>query len=156
MPWKKKMHIWDLIIIIALIAVIIYSMASDRTLVAVQEPQSGTILLGKEEFNKSELTITASGGASCVVKLKTASGTPRLSFYVRAGDTVTVGVPAERMYVYFASGQTWYGEEHLFGSSTSYSMDNNLCDFTHYIWEYTLYPVNNGNFSETPIDPEDF
>jgi len=119
-------------------------------------PRSGDILSGSESFDGSELTITASSGSSCVVKLKTHSGVERLSFYVRAGDTVTVGVPAEYMYVYFASGDTWYGKKLLFGEDTYYSMDDELLDFTQYTWEYTLYPVTSGNFSETPIDPEDF
>lgn len=160
-----KIAVWGILIVI-LIAVLIDGLAPDNTsnqatpttptLAAVQEPYSGTILLGREDFEGSELTITASGGSSCVVKLKTASGTTRLSFYVRAGDTITVGVPAEYLYVYFASGDTWYGEKHLFGESTSYGMDDEILDFTQYTWEYTLYPVTNGNFSETPIDPEDF
>ena len=79
-----------------------------------------------------------------------------MSFYVRAGDTVTVGVPCEYLYVYFASGDTWYGTSHLFGEDTSYSMDDTICDFTEYTWEYTLYPVSSGNFSQTPIDEDEF
>lgn len=163
-PWGKIIG-WGLAIIVIL-ALLVNAIVSDDTptptipqeptLAAVQEPRSGTVLLGSEDLNGSELTITASGGSSCVVKLKTASGTTRLSFYVRAGDTITVGVPAEYLYVYFASGDTWYGEKHLFGKNTSYGMDDELLDFTQYTWEYTLYPVSNGNFSETPIDPEDF
>lgn len=120
------------------------------------EPQSGYILEGKEYFNGSELTIHASGGESCVVKLKTPQGITMISFYVRAGDTVTVGVPARKMYVYFASGDTWYGSDSLFGEETSYSKDSKLCNFEDYTWEYTLYSVNNGNFSETPIDADEF
>lgn len=119
-------------------------------------PRSGDILSGSECFDGSTLTITADRGSSCIVKLKTASGVERLSFYVRSGDTVTVGVPAEYLYVYFASGDTWYGTRLLFGEETYYSMDDEILDFTQYTWEYTLYPVNSGNFSETPIDPDDF
>ena len=119
-------------------------------------PRSGEILSGSECFDGSELTITADSGSSYVVKLKTASGVERLSFYVRAGETVTVGVPAEHLYVYFASGDTWYGRVLLFGDDTYYSMDDDILDFSQYTWEYTLYPVTSGNFSETPIDPDDF
>lgn len=123
---------------------------------AVIIPRSGDILSGSECFDGSELTITADSGSSYVVKLKTPSGVERLSFYVRAGDTVTIGVPAEYLYVYFASGDTWYGKSRLFGDETYYSMDDEVLDFTEYTWEYTLYPVSSGNFSETPIDPDDF
>ena len=119
-------------------------------------PRSGDILSGSECLDGSELTITADSNNSYVVKLKTASGIERLSFYVRAGDTVTVGVPAEYLYVYFASGENWQGKKLLFGEDTYYSMDDEIMDFTQYSWEYILYPVHDGNFSETPIDPEDF
>ena len=88
--------------------------------------------------------------------MKTRSGVTRLSFYVRAGDTVTVGVPSEYLYVYFATGDTWYGETNLFGKNTSYSMDDNICNFTQYTWKYTLYPVSSGNFEQTPIDEDEF
>lgn len=119
-------------------------------------PRSGEILSGIECYDGSKLTISASSGSSCVVKLKTSSGVDRLSFYVRAGDIVTVGVPAEYLYVYFASGDTWYGEELLFGDETRYSKDKELLDFTRYEWQYTLYPVMSGNFTETLIDSDEF
>ena len=128
----------------------------DSELERVREPRSGEIIIGSEYYNGSEVTITTSSGSSCVVKLKTSNDKTRLSFYVRSGDTVTVGVPDEYLYVYFACGDTWYGERHLFGEDTRYSMDDEIKDFVNYTWKYTLYPVNDGNFSETPIDPEDF
>lgn len=125
-------------------------------LTPITEPRSGTILSGSTFYNGSELTIRASGGHSCVVKLKTASGVTRLSFYVRAGDTVTVNVPSEYLYVYFATGDTWYGSNHLFGDETSYSMDDDIQNFIDYTVEYTLYPVTYGNFTETPISADEF
>ena len=129
---------------------------SSPTLVPVQEPQSGTILSGVESYDGSKLTVTASSNSSHVVKVKTASGLTRLTFYVRAGDTVTVKVPSENLYVYFASGDVWYGEKYLFGNDTQYAMDDEIVDFTQYTMEYTLRPVTDGNFSETPIDPDEF
>lgn len=126
------------------------------TLTPVSEPFTGTILEGFERYNASEITVTASKSESCVVKLKNSYGTTVLSFYVRAGQTTTVGVPAQSLYVYFASGKTWYGKEDLFGAGTSYSKDDDLLDFKSYTWSYTLYPVTDGNFSETPIDADEF
>lgn len=126
-------------------------------LIPVSEPKSGEVLYGLNNGG-SEITITASSGSSCVVLLKTIAGANRLSFYVRAGDTVTVSVPSGRFYVYFASGRTWYGygEGKMFGENTSYSMDDQLCDFSEYTYTYTLYPVTDGNFSETPCEEDDF
>ncbi len=125
-------------------------------LIPVTEPITGTVLEGHERYNASEITVTASYSEACVVKLKDLWGDTVLSFYVRAGQTATVSVPAQRLYVYFASGKTWYGKEKLFGSSTSYSKDDGSLDFENYAWTYTLYPVTDGNFTETPIDADEF
>lgn len=119
-------------------------------------PLSGEILSGSESVDGSELTVTAGYSSSCVVKLKTASGVERLSFFVRAGDTVTICVPPEPLYIYFASGDSWYGKDRLFGKDTSYTMDDEILDFSQYNYEYTFSPVVNGNFNDTPIDPDDF
>lgn len=121
----------------------------------LNEPESGTILSGSEYYG-SEITVTASGSSSYVVKLKTVSGSEVVCFYIRAGETVTISVPLEYLYVYFAAGETWYGEDLLFGEDTTYSKDDEMLNFEEYSWEYTLYPVVNGNFSETPIDANEF
>lgn len=161
-PWVKLLV--SIGVFILIVVVIVSSIVKDNAeaeadahLTPVAEPASGTILSGSEVYNGSQITIDASSGSSCVVKLKTRSGTERISFYVRAGDTVTVGVPAEHLYVYFATGDTWYGTTRLFGSKTRYSKDDDLLYFEKGCsWTYTLYPVSNGNFSETPIDADEF
>ena len=121
-------------------------------------PTSGTIMSGQEYYSGSEITVTADSEYDYVVSLKTVQGTERVCFYVRAGETVTIGVPAEYLYVYFASGTEWYGygKGLMFGNATSYSKDDELLDFTQYSWEYELIPVTDGNFSETPTDEDDF
>ena len=130
----------------------------ETELTPVAKPYSGKILSGKESYDGSEITVTADGASDYVVSLKSRSGTERVSFYVRAGDTVTIGVPSEYLYVYFASGNTWYGygKGLMFGERTVYSKDDELLDFTEYTWEYELYPVTNGNFSETPSNADEF
>lgn len=122
----------------------------------VEKPLSGTVLSGNKYYNQSEITITTSESESCVVKLKSTSGATRISFFVRAGETVTVGVPSEELIVYFAIGENWYGQENLFGSETSYSKDAGICDFANNTYSYKLYPVSYGNFRETPIDEDEF
>lgn len=77
-------------------------------------------------------------------------------FFVPAGRTVEAPVPSGYFYVYFAYGTDWYGPEYIFGPETRYTKDDELSDYVNYTWEYTLYPSYNGNFSETPVDPEDF
>lgn len=128
---------------------------TEPDLVPVEEPESGEILSGEGSAYGSELTITASQQA-CVVKLKDSEGNDVMSFYVQGDDTVTVGVPARYLQVFFASGDTWYGETELFGDSTSYSKDDEFIDFASYTCSYTLHPVTGGNYSETPIDESEF
>ena len=120
-------------------------------------PISGTILSGREYF-ESEITVTADSSEDYVVSLKDVYGDSYVSFYVRAGETVTVGVPFEYLYVYFACGDEWYGYGNglMFGPSTYYSKDEELLDFVDYTWEYTLYPVSDGNFSDSPCSASEF
>ena len=130
----------------------------DAELKEVKRPASGTILDGRE-YSTSQITVTADEENNYVVTLKNESGRVLVSFFVRSGDTVTVGVPARKCYVYFASGKDWYGygEGLMFGKNTHYSMDDELLDFSDgKCWSYTLEPIKDGNFSETPIDPDDF
>lgn len=112
----------------------------------VSEPASGTVLSGYAPKDGSQITVSLASTASCVVMMKDPSGRTLLSFFVRSGDTVTVDVPAEMMYVQFAAGKTWYGEEALFGKDTVYTKDNELTDFAQYSWEYELDPLSGGNF----------
>ena len=123
----------------------------------VAKPASGAILSGKE-YSGSELTVTADSTHDYVVSLKDYLGKEYVSFYVRSGDTVTISVPEKNLYVFFASGKTWYGygKGFMFGEDTVYSKDDEALDFTQYAWEYTLYPVSDGNFEETPSNADEF
>lgn len=166
---KRKPGIITILFVIAMICSWIYlgitgtaefinEKEYDAQLVPKPAPQSGTILSGKECFDQSEITITAPKTYDCVVSLKTAAGIERVAFYVREGDTVTVGVPAELLCVYFAIGDTWYGygDGLMFGKGTDYSKDDELKDFYTYAWEYSLQQTSSGNFSETPSDEDEF
>lgn len=123
----------------------------------VARPASGTVLAGREYGSGSELTIKADTDEDYVVLVKD-RWMDYLAFYVRAGDTVTIGVPDRLLYVYFASGKEWYGygKGLMFGEDTDYSKDDEQRDFTQYSYTYTLYPVTNGNFSESPSNENEF
>lgn len=79
-----------------------------------------------------------------------------MSFYVRAGDTVTVSVLPSELYAYFAEGTDWYGWENNFGENTYFSKDSQPLIFYEYTFEYTLYEVSDGNLSLESIDSDDF
>lgn len=119
-------------------------------------PETGTVFIGNGKYCYSELTIKSSSNSACYIKLKDANGSDAYSFFVRAGDTVAVPVPPGYYNVYFAYGNDWYGPDLLFGSETVCEKDDDLLDFKQYTWEYTLYPITNGNFSATPISLDEF
>lgn len=123
----------------------------------IQKPKSGDILVGKE-YASSTITVTADSSHDYVVSMKYKTGAECIAFYVAAGDSVTVGVPASPLYAFFASGTHWYGygEGLMFGEETTYFKDDSALDFNGFSWEYTLSPVTNGNFHETHISEDDF
>ncbi len=141
-----------LIALVLLAALLLTGCSATPAPQRVSEPASGTILSGYAPKDGSQITIYNSPTAPCVVMLKDTSGRTLISFFVRAGDTVTVDVPAEKMYVHFASGQTWYGEDALFGKETTYSQDEDLTDFTQYTWEYEFDPKAGNNFEYVESD----
>jgi hypothetical protein len=155
---SKQIKLLLIIVAVLIIASVVINRfdKTDSNLTPVKEPSSGQILLGIEDEYGSTITVTASVDHSCVVKLKTSSDVTRLMFYVRADDTVKVKVPREDLYVYFASGDTWYGSNHLFGEETNYMKDKSLCNFREYSMEYTLVSVSNGNFSPKSISEDEF
>ncbi len=125
-------------------------------MVPFELPESGTVFLGDDLFRGSELTIHTADDEACYVKLKQDDGSDVFSFFVRAGERATVPVPFGSYYVFFAYGTDWYGPEFVFGDDTSYGKDEEICDFEKYTWEYTFVKSANGNFTETPIDPDEF
>ena len=118
-------------------------------------PQNGQVFIGNDLPRWSELTINTSD-ESAYIKLKDTSGKDVFSFFVCANQSTTVEVPAGNYYVYFASGNEWFGPEYYFGEKTSCSKDSELIDFNNYTITYTLYKVTDGNFSETPISMDEF
>ena len=128
----------------------------DADLTEQPEPGNGEVLMGGDLETWSTITITAADDESCYVKLKDESENDVFAFYVQAGQTAEVGVPAGQLYIYFAQGETWYGTEDLFGSNTDYSKDPEILDCDNYTYTYTLHAVSGGNFSTEDIGEGEF
>lgn len=134
---------------------------SSSTSATEKEPINGAVLYGKRQpHTGAMITVNASDDQAVVVLLKSPGGVPKFAFYVRAGKTITISVPKNTLNAYFASGNgsNWcgYGEGKMFGDSTVYSKDDHLLHLSQYTYTYTLYPVTDGNFEQTPIDEDDF
>lgn len=123
------------------------------------KPLSGTFSIGSDanwsRYDGPKLTIHASS-KDCYVKLKDIERTTVCSFFVRANESVTVGVPRKTLYAYFAEGNDWYGWVDCFGENTIYSKDPQALSFMAYDYEYTMYEVYNGNLTLSSIDEDEF
>ncbi len=133
-------------------------------LVEQEEPENGEILkYGVAYWHSyySSITVTAPEKEAVVVKLKrTAPGKAKketvVAFYVCAGETIEMEIPAISMYVFFAQGKTWYGYDDLFGDYTAYGKDSQEIDFSRNTVTYTLQPVTGGNFTTKTTSESDF
>ena len=95
---------------------------------------------------------------SYVVQVKDTKGNIEQCFFACAGEITTTIIFQGVYYVSFASGETWYGEEYLFGKNTSYIEDEESLDFRSKgaTCTYTLSAVEGGNFKGNPIDASEF
>lgn len=106
--------------------------------------------------------IKAGQGSHFLVKLvHVGTNQPAMTIFVRSGETVEVEVPLGTFEVRYASGDTWYGDDLLFGPETSYSkadtfftfeiVGNQIRGFT-----ITLYTVAHGNLKTKAIGASEF
>lgn len=79
-----------------------------------------------------------------------------IAFYLKSGQSVTIDVPVGTYKLFYAVGETFFGEKLLFGDRTRfYSSDDLLTFYTddQYCHGHTvtLTAVVNGNFDTDPI-----
>lgn len=125
-------------------------------------PYSGSVRRFTTDEPLAPFEIKAAQGSHYLLKLVDAyTKVPVLTVFVQSGSMVKVEVPLGTYEVRYASGDAWYGYEHLFGPSTSYSKadktftfevdGNQISGFT-----ITLYKVAHGNLHTSGIRPTEF
>ena len=130
--------------------------------IPVSLPENGQILYENGWDRVAPFSVVTRGEDNFLIKLKTSTGTQDiLTFFVRAGETVEIDVPLGNFTLYYATGETWYGENILFGESTLYYKADDLFDFYEedgYVngWTVELYMQNDGNLSTQSIVPSEF
>lgn len=114
------------------------------------------------EFNwmhedlQANIVIHAPTSEHVFVKLKRATtGVTMYQFFVRAGETADVDIPVATYNVCFAFGKEWYGIDNLFGEETTCSVDKGIRFTRTSGYEYTLYPVADGNLHLEPLSMEE-
>ena len=83
-----------------------------------------------------------------------------VGLYVSAGKTASTQVPIGSYKLYYASGETWYGESLLFGPDTMYYASDEILEFYADSESYvgnslTLQLSTNGNYESHYVDPKD-
>lgn len=177
-PLKK----WPFVLCAAVILYLVYTVALEESdtassnqgvpprdteeesvhLEAVTPPRNGKILQQSGDSRIAPLTIETRGDGYYLVRLKDASsGRNVISVFIVGGRTVDVDVPLGNFELYYAYGDTWYGEESLFGPDTVYSKADELFDFYEsdgYVngWTVELYLQQNGNLDIETVSAEDF
>ena len=110
-------------------------------------------------YGDSPLQIKTNSGSHYWVKIVNAYDEREelVSYFIRGGETLDVTLPAGSYVVKYAYGDTWYGEEYLFGENTGYSKADEVFEFYHnqgYVIE--LIQQLNGNLHTTAIDESQF
>lgn len=104
----------------------------------------------------SSICVHAPTNLNCFVIVKRAGKDIILDrFFVRANQTVDTFLSVGELDVFFAFGDEWYGEDHLFGDDTSCQVDRGLDVSDAYGYEYTLYPVKDGNLTMPSVTIEE-
>ena len=125
-------------------------------------PYNGSTQMYSNGERVAPLKIQTAQGANYLVKLVSSNSQKQvMTVFVRGGNTVSTEVPLGTYEVKYASGEKWYGYEHLFGADTGYSKAESLFTFKNtgnQISGYTisLYRVTNGNLRTSSINPEQF
>ena len=118
-------------------------------------PANGHIFAGSES-GTAGIEVTAPSSQSCWCKVLTTSGKTQISFFIRAGKTVHLDIPAGTYNIHFACGSKWYGTTNRFGDGTSYGQDKSVTIDSGYYMTYTLQASSNGNWSMSGLSANDF
>ncbi len=134
----------------------------EPSLVSVPLPNNGEVQMFTDQSRVAPLRIETSGDSYYLVKLVQAyTNNAVMTVFVHGGQSVELQVPLGDYEVKYASGQNWYGYEHLFGEKTSYNKADTTFNFQnngYQISGYTivLYQVANGNLHTSKISPSEF
>jgi hypothetical protein len=117
---------------------------------------------GFNSDNSPPFKITNAPGANTLMKLiRVSDGVEVMSIFIRAGESVKVGVPVGSYRAKVASGQTWYGDSIRFGPNTSYGSLDTVLQFSIegsqlLGKEVMLTEVIGGNLKQVPLNASDF
>lgn len=107
-----------------------------------EKPYSGKVLYYDVSYDTcdiSMITVTAPSEEDIVVTLRsTITDKTVVAFYVQAGETTTVKIPAINYYTYVTGGKNWCGYQHGFKISVWHGSDNEILNCSNKEVEYII------------------
>ncbi len=128
----------------------------------LQMPYNGDSRIYTNSKRIAPFTIKTSGSDSYFVKLKDVyTNETIMDIFVRGGNTVETNVPLGAYRIEYATGEKWYGYQHLFGEKTGYSKTDQSLNFRQDYngvsgFTISLYKVANGNLQTSYLNPSNF
>lgn len=130
------------IFLLAVIVIVVYIYISDKhenndnhksppvfNQPALQLPDTGIVFSSFSNGN-SPLSIKTGFGSNYYIKLvSVSSGQVAGEYFIRGGQTLELEVPSGSYEIRYASGENWYGKDHLFGPNTSYNKADQIFNF---------------------------
>lgn len=139
---------------------------TEEELYGIVAVENGEILTEPLAEAVAPLTIKTSGAGGYYIRLEPLGDLEAqlfnlMAFYVEGGNNAEVLVPLGTYEIYYATGETWFGETYYFGMNTQYYKCDETFEFTQDPqtvtgYTLTLYPVTGGNMDTDPISKEDF
>lgn len=123
---------------------------------ALDFPKSGRIE-GGQKGTKVIFKAPSDGRGRYVQVRNEESDELQATLFIRPGSSATVYVPRGMNYFLVASGEIWFGPEHLFGDAGGYSRTESIeIMSSKYYHTITLSISEGGNMSSYSADPSDF
>ena len=104
------------------------------------------------------LTVNTDGSASFLIRFFDINRQQIvMDYFIPVGQTAHLRVPIGSYEVRYVSGDTWYGDEFLFGPGSSYYKADRILTFGYnHSYTLTLYRVRDGNLKTRTISAESF
>ena len=124
---------------------------------------NGKIVQSPRSEALAPLGVTAPFSENCYVYLSSLDGNSsnNMGFYVAADQFAEVLVPLGLYEIYYATGETWYGPDELFGEETRRYQCEGTFEFYddgeyYQGWTLELYLQENGNMDSDPVDENEW
>ena len=126
-------------------------------------PANGKMFAVRMEQGYCKMVITAKGSDLCIKLTSTSDPEKYTIYYIREGETFAMHVKDGKYNLKYGYGDTWYGQEEMFGSGGHYYQLNSVFELdTLYLggwvqYEYYEFTLDiSGDWTQTAISRDEF